>query len=192
MKSSKLDKMDMRAINFEKELLILLKKYNCELTNDINGLSLNMFGDNDDEINRFYSVDPFNYYHIKHIDDYSDTGDESYDLNELYIKEYLDDNPICNINNKVSLIFSHNKTKVNRLFDDIKERKRDNIISENKRCNYREIKLKNGEIYKWIYSIENIRGLRCSKCYVDKNINILLLNQIKTYLLCTNKDIVIF
>ena len=41
-----------------------------------------------------------------------------------------------------------------------------------------EIKLKNGEIYKWIYSIENIRGLRCSKCYVDKNINILLLNKI--------------
>lgn len=191
MKNDNLDNMDFKALRFRNDLIKLLSEYNAELGVglDGDGLTLNLFSDNDNEPNRFYDISCTN--ELKYTDGYCDPP-KFYNIDKEYEKHVK--NLLVNDNNsddKLVLIFSDNKVKVNRLFN--------KILKKNKGIPYVKhdfnILYNDGTKFMWIVANENIKASLKNvfyRCFIDKDLDIEIINSIAEYSRCKDENIILF
>jgi len=92
---------------------------------------------------------------------------------------------------KTTLIFSNNEEKVDKLFNSFPIIE---VSEYRNNCRGKYMTLKNGEELLWLIPGENNRGYKCSKAYIDEDIDIYIFNNVTRYncMFCTRDSVTVF
>jgi len=179
-----MNKNDLNFISFRSELIELLSKYRY----DISGTNLDD-GSMSIENNRNGKI-----YTLR--DSYSDYEalDNDYNplLTDYIINMFQEEHMIPFCNNKIG-VFTNNRDKASMFFDDLYNKNKENVEKYWQSKDNISLVLKDETYYTWIKPIDNSRGHRCFKVFIDKN---LTLNQLHTVVVpicayCTRENITI-
>jgi len=128
----------------------------------------------------------------------SDSCDNYQIYNENFIEEYIlhffEDSKELKLHNSKIGVFTNDYYKALKLFTNLYHDKRQEIDSYRNSESIQEIRLLNGTQYLWIKPINNSRGHRCEKAYIDKNLTLNELNNIviPICVYCRREDVVVF
>jgi len=165
-----LEEKDIKVLQFRKELINLLNKYNYTISGsymDDGNIIIN-----DEE---YILKDSPNYELIKVDIDYNWIS-----LDEEFILSCFDDkecNDYISWNNKIGII-TDDIDKCNTIFNKIYLENEGNIEYFKNSTYSKELKLLSGEVYVWIKARKSSRGHKCSKAYIDKNIPLDILHNV--------------
>lgn len=180
-----MDKEYYNFLKFRTELIELLNKYRLE----ISGTGF------DDGSMRIESMKNGSAYILKDI--YSNYEAVDTDWNPLptnYILNMFPEEYTPPFKNKKVGIFTNNSNKAWLIFEDLANQNKDNINRYRKSLDHIDLLLKDGTYYTWIKTIDNSRGHKCQKAYIDKNLTLKELQEIVVPICthCERENIIVF
>jgi hypothetical protein len=113
---------------------------------------------------------------------------------EEYILNCFEENKENNFHYSKIGVFTNDRNKAEKLFTNIYHDKRQEIDYYRNSREIQEIRLLEGTLYKWIRPIDNSRGNRCDKAYIDKNLTLDELNYIviPICVYCSRENVIVF
>jgi hypothetical protein len=156
-----MDKNDFNFLKFRTDLIELLNKYKFELSGTC-------FDDGTMNVHDIRSgknhviSDSINYYQVYDEEDFI----------EEYILSFFKDNKESRLNNSKIGIFTNDYFKASNFFTNLYHSKRQEIDFYRNSESIQEIKLLDGTQYLWIKPIDNSRGHRVEKAYIDRNLTL--------------------
>lgn len=113
---------------------------------------------------------------------------------EEYILNCFEKNKQSNFNYSKIGVFTNDRDKAVKLFTNLYHDKRQEIDYYRNSREMQEIRLLDGTQYLWIRPIDNSRGYRCGKAYIDKNLTLDELNYIviPICVYCSRENVTVF
>jgi len=179
-----MNKNDLNFISFRSELIELLSKYKYEISGtNLDDGSMNV---NDNRNGKIYIL----------RDSYSDYEALDNDYNPLptdYIGNMFQEEHITPFYNYKIGIFTNNRDKASIFFENLYGENKENVDKYMRSESQLSLLLKDGTYYTWVKPIDNSRGHRCCKAYVDKNLTLDILNTVVVPICayCTRENITV-
>jgi len=110
------------------------------------------------------------------------------ELIELLFEENVKNNYF---ENKIG-VFTNDRDKAVKLFTNLYHDKRQEIDYYRNSREMQEIRLLDGTQYLWIGPIDNSRGHKCGKAYIDKNLTLNELDYVIPICYCSRENVIVF